>query len=59
MNAESRSVVSKMKRNWRKEEAIGDFTGGPVLKTLPLHCRGPVFNLVRELRPHLLHSAAK
>ena len=59
MNSESRSVVSRMKRNWRKEEAIGDFTGGPVLKTLPLHCRGPVFNLVRELRPHLLRSAAK
>ena len=44
MNAESRLVVSRMKRNWRKEEEIGDFTGGPVLKILPFHCRGRGFN---------------
>ena len=44
MNAESRLVVSRMKRNWRKEEEIGDVTGGPVLRTLPFHCRGRGFN---------------
>ena len=44
MNTESRLVVSRMKRNWRKAEETGDFIGGPVLKTRPFHCRGRGFN---------------
>ena len=43
MDAESRLVVSGMKRNWRRGEEFGDFTGGPGLKTLPFHRRGRGF----------------
>ena len=37
-----------------------DFPGGPVVKTLRFHCRGPgVGSLVRALRSHMLRGTDK
>ena len=44
MKTESRLVAARMTRNWRREEEMRDFPGGPVVKTLYFHCRGHCFN---------------
>ena len=40
-------------------EGDEEFPGCPVVRTLRFHCRGPGFDLVRELRSHKPHGTAK
>ena len=49
-----------MPNNWCfKERKAGDFPGGPVVKTVLTMQEVQVWSLVKELRSHMLHSAAK
>lgn len=36
-----------------------EFPGGPVLRTLCFHCKGPRFHPAWELGSHMLHGMAK
>ena len=44
--------------NINKNNCIGEFPGGPVIRTASFHCWAQVQSLVRELRSRKPHSAA-
>ena len=41
-----------------KKGDLGEFPGGPVVKTPCFHCHGLRFKPIKELRSHKLHSTA-
>ena len=43
----------------QRSKAYRDFPGGPLVKTSHFHARAWVRSLVRELRSHMPHGAAK
>ena len=52
--------VRKPKSRSQNHIVLGDFRGGPVVKTLRFHRKGAqVQSLVRELRSHMLRGVAK
>ena len=49
-----------MVKVWESKVRLRDFSGTPVVKTLPFNCRGAqVQSLVEKLRSLMLHRVAK